>query len=363
MEGRKTPLYDEHVALGGKIVEYAGWLLPVQYTGLEREHQAVREKAGLFDVSHMGEVLIEGPDATAFVERLLTNKVTKAAPGRIVYGLMLDEDGYPVDDLLVYKYGDDKYWLVVNAANAAKDVDWIRAQQGEAKVTVTDQSAMFAQLAVQGPEAEEILGPLCDFTLSELQPFHFLDEGQIADRTVIISRTGYTGEDGFEIYCRPEDAVELWRAILEAGEGEVIPAGLGARDTLRFEAGLPLYGHEISPEIDPLEGGLGFFVKLDKEPAFIGQTALKERPLTRELLGLELLGRGMLREGYEIFLQGEPIGVVTTGYLAPTVGKNLANILVRKGTVAVGDEVEVQIRKRRVPAKVIKRQFLTGGKA
>ncbi|NLY08291.1 MAG: glycine cleavage system aminomethyltransferase GcvT [Tissierellia bacterium] len=361
MEGKKTPIYERHVALGGKVVNYAGWLLPVQYEGLIPEHEAVRNKAGLFDVSHMGEILVEGPDATAFVEKIFTNRVENAAVGRIVYGLMLKEDGFPVDDLLVYKRGEDSYLLVVNAANKDKDVDWLNAVYNGENLTIEDVSDDVGQLAVQGPKAESIVQMLTDVDLSEIKPFRFMEDVKIAGVNTLISRTGYTGEDGFELYVDAVDAPILWDELLSADE-DLVPAGLGCRDTLRFEASLPLYGHEISETVDPLEGDLGFFVKLDKPVEFIGREALKNKPRSRALYGLELKGRGMLREGYEVLKDDAVIGYITTGYLSPILGKNIANALLAKDSVSVGEEVMVQIRKSAVPAVIIDRKYLKGGK-
>src|SRR5699024_7717090 len=302
MEGKKTPLYDEHVKLDGKIVDYAGWLLPVQYEGLVPEHNAVRNEAGIFDVSHMGDINVTGKDATAFLDYLMTNNIGKAKDNQVVYTFMCYPDGGVVDDLLVYKYNDEKYFLVVNAANTEKDLEWINEHKKDFDVEVEDVSQDTATLALQGPLAQKILQKLTDTDLSKIKFFRLVDNVDVAGVNAMISTTGYTGEEGFELYIKNEDAAKVWKEILEAGQEEGIkPAGLGARDTLRFEASLGLYGQEVSPEINPLEGGFKFAVKLNKESDFIGKETLNkqwEEGLERTLAGFELLGRGIPREGY-----------------------------------------------------------------
>ncbi len=365
MDGRKTPLYERHKELGGRVVDYAGWLLPVQYSGLIDEHHAVREKAGIFDVSHMGEIIVEGPEALDFLEMMFTNEVVKAKIGQAIYGMFLRDTGYVVDDLLIYRLDEEKYMLVVNAANAEKDFQWLQDHVGDYDVKLDDISEDVGLIALQGPLAQEILQELTEQDLDEIKPFRFLQDVEVAGVNALISRTGYTGEDGFELYVKAEDTIAVWDEILDKGGDRVMPAGLGCRDTLRFEAGLPLYGHEISEEVNPLEGGLGFFVKLKKEPEFIGQKALreqKENGLNRKLVGIELLGRGMLREDYPLIVDGEEVGYITTGYLSPTLEKNIGNALIKPEFSEIGQEVLVGIRKKQVEAKVISRKFLDGGK-
>jgi glycine cleavage system T protein (aminomethyltransferase) len=302
MAEKKTPLYNEHVDLGGKVVDYAGWLLPIQYEGLVPEHHAVRNKLGIFDVSHMGAVNIMGKDADKFIDYLMTNDISKLEDHQIVYTFMCYEDGGVVDDLLVYKYNKEKFFLVVNAANIDKDFDWMKQHSKNFEVELENISDNTSILAVQGPLAQEVLQKMTDEDLSSIKFFYFKEDVKISGVNVMMSRTGYTGEDGFEIYAKPEDAPKLWNEILSEGKEKGIkPAGLGSRDTLRFEAGLPLYGQEISKEINPLEAGFKYFVKLKKESDFIGKDSLKkqwENGLKRKLVGFELIDRGIPRAGY-----------------------------------------------------------------
>ncbi len=362
MEAKKTPLYEEHIKLGGKVVDYAGWYLPIQYEGLVAEHEAVRNAAGLFDVSHMGEIVIKGAQATAFLDYLLTNDISKMVNNQIVYTFMTYEDGGVVDDLLVYKYTDDHYLLVVNAANTDKDHKWILDHQKGFDVTVDNISDSVGEVALQGPLAQKILQKLTDKNLDEVTFFTLAENVNINGTSCMISRTGYTGEDGFEIYTDNEGIVKVWRDLLEAGKDEGIkPTGLGCRDTLRFEASLPLYGHEISTEISPLEGGFKYFVKLDKEADFIGKEALNKQwteGLKRVLVGFEMIDRGIPREGYDIFKDGNKIGHVTTGYLSPTLKKNIGNALISPEFKELGTEIDIMIRNKPAKAKVISKKFL-----
>ena len=357
----KTPLYQEHVVAGGKIVDFGGWALPVQYSGIIDEVEAVRKKAGLFDVSHMGEIVVEGPQAMAWLDSMVTNAVSKMVDNQIIYTFLCYPEGGVVDDLLIYRYGPEKYLLVVNAANTDKDWEWLNAHR-KTGAELKNLSSDTAQLAIQGPKALEILQKLTDFELREMGYFQFADPVDIAGKATMISRTGYTGEDGFEIYCSPGDAVYLWREILAAGgEQGIIPCGLGSRDTLRFEAGLPLYGHEISQEITPLEARLGFFVKLKKPMDFIGKgalIALKEKGLPRRLVGLAMVDRGVPRAEYPVYSQGGvEVGFVTTGSFSPTLGLNIANALVSPEYSQVGTPLWVGVRKRRLEAKVAELPF------
>ena len=314
MVAKKTPLYDEHVRLGGKIVEYAGWFLPVQYEGLIPEHEAVRNAAGIFDVSHMGQIVVKGKDALAYLQYLCTNDISKVEKNQTIYTMFCYPDGGVVDDFLIYKLEDDEYILVVNAANTDKDFKWMIDNKKDFNIIIENKSDQIGEVAIQGPNSEKILQKLTDFDLSSIKPFYFEPKVDMLGIECMVSRTGYTGEDGFEIYAPAEDIVKIWNALLEKGKEDGLkPCGLGCRDTLRFEAGMPLYGNEISEDINPLEGGLKFFVKFEKEEDFIGKEALKKQwdeGLTRKVVGFELLGRGIPREGYEVHKDGKKIGHV-----------------------------------------------------
>ncbi|NLL82136.1 MAG: glycine cleavage system aminomethyltransferase GcvT [Tissierellia bacterium] len=362
MSAKKTPLYDEHVKLGGNVVDYAGWALPVQYEGLIPEHEAVRNAVGMFDVSHMGEITVKGKEALAFLDYLLTNDITTLVDNQILYTMMCYPDGGVVDDLLVYRYNSEYFYLVVNAANCDKDFEWIVNQKGDYDVEIENVSDGVGQVAIQGPDAEKTLQKLTETDLSQIKYYYFQDEVMVDGVKCMVSRTGYTGEDGFEVYTDLEGVVKVWNSVLEAGkEYGIKPAGLGCRDTLRFEASLPLYGNEISRDITPLEGGLRFFVKFKKESDFIGKEGLQKQldaGLERKLAGLELLGRGIPREGYEVQKDGEKIGHITTGYMSPTLKKGIANALLKPEFTEIDTEVDVIIRNKPVKAKVIKRSFL-----
>ena len=362
MVAKKTPLYDEHIRLGGKIIDYAGWFLPVQYVGLIEEHEAVRNNAGIFDVSHMGEIAVKGEDAFDYLQYLLTNDLSKLTDNQVMYTFMCYPHGGVVDDLLVYKYNQEEYLLVVNAANIDKDFKWMIDNKKGYNIIIENLSEQIGEVALQGPKAQVILQKLTDFDLSELKFFYLKRYVNIAGVNTMISRTGYTGEDGFEIYAKGEDIVKVWKSILEAGEEYGLkPAGLGSRDTLRFEASLPLYGHEISEEVTPLEGGFKFFVKLNKVQDFIGKEALSRQwneGLKRKLAGFEMIGRGIPREGYEIFKGDKKIGYVTTGYMSPTLKKNIGNALIDAEETELGNEIDIMIRNRPVKAKIIDKKFL-----
>lgn len=341
------------------MIAFSGWEMPVQYEGIIEEHEAVRNNAGMFDVSHMGEVRIEGKDATAFVQHLFTNDIGVLTEGQVQYGMMLYENGTVVDDLLVYKYSETDYFLVINAGNIDKDVAWIEQHASAFNVTVTHLSDAYSEIAVQGPKAESILQKLTDFDLSSIGFFHFVDGVVIDSAQCLVSRTGYTGEDGFEVYAPHETILKLWDTVLNAGKAEGLkPCGLGARDTLRFEASLPLYGHEISDSITPLEAGLGFFVKLDNTD-FIGQEALKAQKaagLKRKIVGFEM-EKGIPRQGYEVYAGETLIGTVTTGYFSPTLKKNIGLALVGIDYTSMGTAFEVKVRKKLFPATVISKRF------
>jgi aminomethyltransferase len=350
---KRTPLYEKHCALGGKLIDFGGWELPVQYTGIIEEHRQVRKAAGLFDVSHMGEIIVSGADSEKFLQRLITNDIAGARENKVIYSPMCYPDGGVVDDLLVYKFSDTDFLIVVNASNTDKDYEWF-LQNAPGRVTVENVSSNYAQLAIQGPEAEAVLQKLADRSLHELRFYTFLPEIEICSRRTLISRTGYTGEDGFEIYMRPEDACVIWDSLLEAGrEAGLVPVGLGARDTLRFEAALPLYGQEISEKITPLEAGLGKFVKPDKGD-FIGRDALVrqlEQGVKRKLTGFEMTERGIPRSHYEVQADGKTIGFVTTGSYSPSLDKNIGLTLLDADYSAEGTGIDIIIRNKPVGAK------------
>ena len=356
MEGKRTPLYDAHVASGGKMVEFGGYCLPVQYgTGVIREHMAVRTACGLFDVSHMGEILVEGEDAVAWLNHMLTNDYTVMRQGQARYSPMCYEDGGTVDDLIVYKKEDNSYFVVVNASNKDKDFAWMKEHEA-GNVEVTDVSDRYAQIALQGPKAEEIILRLTNRVPEKY--YTALFDGRVGDIPCILSRTGYTGEDGFEMYMAPEQAEAMWNLLLETGkEDGLIPCGLGARDTLRLEASMPLYGHELSETINPLEAGLGSFVKLDK-PEFIGREALLAHASPeRRRVGLKVTGRGIVREHQEVFMDGKPAGMTTSGTHCPFLGEACAMALVGTDVPPEGARIEVDVRGRKVEAETVALPF------
>ncbi len=359
---KKTPLYEEHIKAGGKVVDYAGWMLPVEYTGLVREHEVVRNAVGVFDVSHMGEITIKGPDARKFADYLTTNDIETLENGRVIYGFLCYENGGVVDDLLTYKAADDDVYLVVNAANSDKDFEWIKSKTAGFDVEVKNISDGTGEIAVQGPLAEKTVQKLTDYNLSDIPFFAFVRNVQIAGVDCMISRTGYTGEDGFEIYSTNDGIVKVWQAVLKAGaEFGIEPCGLGCRDTLRFEAALPLYGHEISAEITPIEAGFKFFVALDKKSDFIGKAALAKMHADgapRQLIGMELVDKGIAREGAVVLKDGNEIGHVTTGYMSPTLKKSICNVLVKSEFAVKDTEVEVIVRNRSIKSKFINKRFL-----
>ena len=352
MENKKTCLYDKHVALGALMSPFGGFEMPIQYSGIVDEHQAVRQSCGVFDVSHMGEVLITGPDAERYVNHIFTNDVTGMPAGKILYGMMCYENGGVVDDLLVYKCGENEFFLVINAANIDKDWEWIQEQSKGYNVKLDHQSDSYGELAVQGPESEQVMKDVLGIDGSDLIFYTFK---QIGD--VIISRTGYTGEDGFEIYAAPNYINECWDKLVASGRCK--PCGLGCRDTLRFEVGLPLYGDELSAEITPIMAGLGIFVKLDKDE-FIGKDALarqKEEGPAKKLVGIELSDKAIPRHGYVVLKDGQPIGEVTTGYHTISTDKSVCMALVDTQFAKLDTEVDIQIRKKVFPGKVVKKQF------
>lgn len=355
MENKRTCLYDKHVALGALISPFGGFDMPIQYTNIVDEHNAVRKACGIFDVSHMGEVLVTGAESEAFVNYIFTNDIKDAPDGKIFYGMMCHPTGGVVDDLLVYKMAPQCYFLVINASNIDKDVAWIMEQSKKFDVVVENQSEKYGEVAVQGPKTEEIVERILGIECSDLT-FYTCKEVERNGETIIISRTGYTGEDGFEIYASHAFTNEVWDKLV--GSGEVKPCGLGCRDTLRFEVGLPLYGDELTDEITPLEAGLGMFAKLDKD--FIGRDALaaqKAEGLKRKIVGIELKDKAIPRHGYEVEADGKVIGVVTTGYNSISTGKSVCMAMLDIEYTKLDTEVAVRIRKKVFPGVVTKKRF------
>ncbi|MFW5434707.1 glycine cleavage system aminomethyltransferase GcvT [Paenibacillus apiarius] len=351
------PLYADYP--GARCIDFGGWELPVQFSGIQKEHEAVRTQAGLFDVSHMGEFMVSGSSAEAFLQHMATNDVTRLVDGKAQYSLLCNPNGGVVDDILIYRLAADRYMLVVNASNIDKDFAWLQAHL-PADVVLENVSDSTALLALQGPNAHTIAAHVTDAPLAELKPFQFVTDAVVCGVRALISRTGYTGEDGFELYVSAEDAPRVWTELMKAGEAHgLIPAGLGARDTLRFEAKLPLYGQEISAGISPLEAGLGFFVKLDKGD-FIGREALASQKADgprRKLVGIEMIDKGIPRSHYPVLAEGNPIGEVTTGTQSPTLKRNLGLALIDAAYSELDTEVMVEIRGKQLKARVIKAPF------
>jgi aminomethyltransferase len=355
---RKTPLYETHVAEGGKMVPFAGHLLPIQYAGIAAEHMAVREKAGLFDVSHMGEIEISGSDSAAALNRLISNDVAGLAPGRVRYSPMLNDSGGVIDDLLVYCMDPGRFILVVNAANREKDAARVReCLFGDAKMA--DLSDGFAQIAVQGPQSAGIIAKLAAEKDIPKKYYSFVENASVGGARCILSRTGYTGSFGYEIYCDAADAAALWEKLRGAGEEfGLVPCGLGARDTLRLEACMPLYGHEMDDSISPLETGLDFAVKMDK-PDFFGKAGLLERGEPKiARVGLKATGRGIVREGGDVFAgTGEKVGRTTSGTHLPYMNAPYAMALVGKKHSQVGEKLSVEMRGRMIETEVVPMPF------
>ena len=355
---KKTCLYDSHVALGAKMSPFAGFIMPIQYTNITDEHNAVRHKVGMFDVSHMGEVFISGPDAEKYVNHIFTNDIRGFEPGKVLYGMMLHPTGGVVDDLLVYReFEPDHFLLVVNAANIDKDYAWMLSQAEGYDVKIVNESEKWGQIAVQGPESEKIVTEVLGLKQAADLSFYTYYESEWKGVRMVVSRTGYTGEDGFELYTDIEGTKEIWKILLDAG---VVPCGLGCRDTLRFEAGLPLYGDELSDDITPVEAGLGMFCKLDKEE-FIGKDALVQQKAEgpkKKLVGIELQDKAIPRATYPVETEaGEQIGVVTTGYHSISLDKSICFALVDAAYAAIGTQVMIRIRKKVFPGIVIKKRF------
>lgn len=350
---KKTCLYDRHVALGALMSPFGGFIMPIQYTNITDEHHAVRNDCGVFDVSHMGEVRITGPDAERYVQHIFTNDIAGAPVGQIYYGMMLYPNGGTVDDLLVYKMGENDFFLVINAANIDKDVDWMKQHSTGFNINLDHQSDHYGQLAVQGPEAETVVEEVLGIPCKELK---FYTTKAVGD--IIISRTGYTGEDGFEIYGSHEFTQKSWDKLIESGRCK--PCGLGCRDTLRFEVGLPLYGDELSADISPVMAGLSMFCKLDKEE-FIGKEALAEQKangVEQKLVGIELTDKAIPRHGYPVLnAEGEQVGEVTTGYHCLSVDKSVCMALVKTNYAKLDTTLYIQIRKKVFEGKVVKKKF------
>lgn len=354
---KNTCLTDLHKELGAQMSPFGGFDMPIQYTSIVEEHNAVRTRCGIFDVSHMGEVMITGPQATEYVNHIFTNDVTGAETGKCLYGMMLNDKGGVVDDLLVYVKGKESYLLVINASNILKDFTWMVHHAQDFDVRVDNISDEVGEIAVQGPDSEAVLRDVLGIDASDLA-FYTFKEITIGDRRLLVSRTGYTGEDGFEIYADRPNTRIIWKNLIESGR--VVPCGLGCRDTLRFEVALPLYGDELGDDITPLEAGLGIFVKFDK-PEFIGKDALLEQKaqgVKRKIVGLEILDRAIARHGTEVLnAEGEVVGEVTTGYRGISVDKSLAMAMVNIDYAAQGTPLQVKVRKKVFPAVVVPKKF------
>ena len=357
-ENKRTCLYDNHVALGALISPFGGFDMPIQYSNIKDEHIAVRQHVGVFDVSHMGEVQVTGPDAEKFVQYIFTNNIEGAPAGKIFYGMMLYPTGGCVDDLLVYCEGDGIFFLVINAANIEKDVEWIKEQGKNFDVKIDNQSDIYGQLAVQGPEAEQFVTEELGLDVADLT-FYTFKKISTETETIIVSRTGYTGEDGFEIYGSHKYIINAWDKLIKAG---VTPCGLGCRDTLRFEVGLPLYGDELSKDITPIMAGLGMFAKLDKDE-FIGKEALvkqKQNGVAKKVVGIALADndKAIPRHGYEVVnSEGEIIGEVTTGYRTIMTDKSVCFALVDADYMKLGTELAIRIHRKLHPGTVVKKRF------
>lgn len=355
---KKTCLYDSHVALGAKMSPFAGFMMPIQYSSITEEHNAVRHAVGMFDVSHMGEIFVSGPDAEKFVNHIFTNEIRGFEPGKVLYGMMLHPDGGVVDDLLVYReFEPDHFLLVVNAANIDKDYEWILAQTAGYDVKVVNDSDNWGQIAVQGPGAEKVVTEVLGLAEAAELAFYTYYEAQWNGHRMVVSRTGYTGEDGFELYTTCEDIKEIWKKLLDNG---VVPCGLGCRDTLRFEAGLPLYGDELSDTITPIEAGLGMFCKLDKEE-FIGKDVVakqKAEGTERKLVGIELEDKAIPRATYPVETEdGTQVGVVTTGYHSISLEKSICFAMVQTAYSKLDTPLWIRIRKKVFQGKVVKKRF------
>lgn len=352
---KRTCLYERHCQAGALIQPFGGFDMPIQYTSIIDEHNAVRQHCGVFDVSHMGEIVVTGPDAEKYVNHIFTNDITDAPIHKIYYGMMLYPDGGTVDDLLVYKMAPNHFFIVVNAANIDKDDAWMREQAQGFDVVLENKSDYYGQLAVQGPESPSVMEEVLKIPCSELV-FYTCKTLKVDGEEIIVSRTGYTGEDGFEIYGSTNFIVKQWDQLMASHR--CVPCGLGCRDTLRFEVGLPLYGDELSKDISPVMAGLSMFCKLDK-PEFIGKDALVEQKtngVAQRLRGIELDDKAVPRHGYTVLKDGKPVGIVTTGYRLISVDKSCAVALV-DASLKLGDRVEIQIRRKTFPGTIVKKKF------
>jgi len=361
---KTTPFFEIHKKLNGKMVPFAGWNMPIQYAGVMEEHRTVREGVGVFDVSHMGEIDVRGLEAKPFLQKLLTNDMDKLDNGGILYSLMCYENGGVVDDLLVHRFEEDHYFLCVNASNTDKDFEWARGLAGEFDVQVDNISDRTAQLAIQGPRAESLLQKLTDVALGDLAYYRF-QKGRVSDVEAVIARTGYTGEDGFEVYLDARSAVPVFESLLETGkEFNLQPIGLGARDTLRLEMGYALYGQEIDADNSPLEAGLGWVIKLKKTDTFVGQEALKsqkDKGLVQRLVGVKLVDRGVPRSHYKVLNEGTPVGEVTSGTFSPTLNTGVALCNVPTALSKPGTRLDIAIRNSTVAGEVTPLPFVPGG--
>ena len=356
----ETPLHSRHVALGARLIEFGGWLMPVQYSGILEEHRAVRERAGLFDLSHMGELFVEGPQAGAALAAALVSNPPALAIGRAHYSMICAEDGGIIDDLIVYRLAEERFLVVANASNAPIVSDALVERLAGFRAVLDDRSLAMALCAVQGPRAVDIVGPVTDVDLGALR-YYAIGEGRVAGIPALVARTGYTGEDGFEIFVDNARALELWDALTAAGEPHgLAPVGLGARDTLRLEAGMPLYGNDLDRSTNPFEAGLGRVVKLDKPDDFVGRAALekvaRDGP-ARKLVGLVMEGRGIARHGYPVYRDARRTGEVTSGTHSPSLGRAISMAYVAPGDAESGTILDVEIREQRVPAKVVDLPF------
>ena len=354
MNNKRTCLYDKHVALGALIAPFAGFDMPIQYSGITEEHNAVRGHCGVFDVSHMGEVLVTGSEAEKYINHIFTNDVRGLPAGKVLYGMMCYPDGGVVDDTCICKLEDQVFLMTINASNIDKDIAWIEKNAAGFDVVIKNKSENYGQLALQGPEAEAKMESVLGISTKELN-FYEVRQVKTDGEVIIVSRTGYTGEDGFEIYGSPKYINEAWDKLIAAG---ITPCGLGCRDTLRFEVGLPLYGNELSDKISPVMAGLSMFVKLDKEE-FIGKDALQKQKaegVSQRLRGIVLEGNAIPRHGYKVMKAGKEVGVVTTGYRLISTPKSCAVALV-DASVQMGDKLEIQIRKKSFPGIVVKKKF------
>ncbi|SHE46359.1 aminomethyltransferase [Seinonella peptonophila] len=355
---KRTPIFPAYEQ-ESRLICFGGWMMPVRFSSIKAEHEAVRTRAGLFDVSHMGEIEVSGSDALLFLQQLTSNDLSQCRVGQAQYSLLCTEKGTTIDDLLIYRVEKQRFLLVVNAANIEKDFAWLQTHQS-GDVKLVNKSEEIAMLALQGPYAASILQPHLKLDVNDIKPFHFVCDVPLFNIKVILSRTGYTGEDGFELYCPADQGIHLWKKLLQIGrEQGLVPCGLGARDTLRLEAGLPLYGNELSNTITPIEAGLSFAVKTEKN-AFIGKDALvkqKQAGPARRLVGIEMIGRGIPRTGYPVYCNEQEIGFVTSGTQSPTTQKRIGFALIDQEYAQIKQRIEIEIRRNRIEAIVVPRPF------